>query len=519
MPQFLSDGYQQGKPAVNWYTKPTGGINALFARGAVNQATEGTEFTYLQNLESYREGSLIGMLGNVQLNTGVTDNTAILGIGEWVYSGGDLLIYGKASGNYYSMPVTGGPETLIASGKSTTAVPRFVNFQGYIIVFNGVDAPWQYNGTATNLTGTPAAWSTNKPYDADVLGARIFAVSKDGVFWCAAGNQNDWNTASDAGSFTNQFADASFPRAITALGSSLALFSVGNRVYSIDGTSPANFSVTRYSGNRTLTGVQAHAIFNRYLFYFTGNTIIPIYINDFGTKMIQEELDLGLKIKPMLTPIDPHMVIPQMDQTQLSSVILLPYYNKNYLLVYFKGTASSTYNYCLCYSLEQKSWTVRAMQPITAACAAENNVYTGTSTGQILKEFTGFTRADGQPIQMVLQTPWFDWNRPDLFKQINTLYLNFIYGISSNITINIYKDYSETAAISRTINNLKTYSPGKYGSSAYGVSSYGTNIIDFYLGELNINAKTLKLEVIVNDIVSDFELCGMGFEIELNDGH
>ena len=381
--QLASDGYQQGQPPVNWYAGPFGGINLTSGKAALNQGTEGTEFSYLNNFDLYQQGSLVGASGNVQLNTGVSDNTAIIGIGAWMSPAGNYCIYAKASGKYYTMPIGGGAETLISSGRSGTAVPTFVNFQGAILVFNGVDSPWQYNGTVSTLTNQPTAWATNVPYDADVLGSYVFACSKDGVFWCDSGNANDWVDSANAGSFTNQFTDATYPVALQNFGNSITLYTSGNRCYSISGTNYSNFTVVRYNGNRTVLSKLGTTVLNRAEYFFSGEAILPLEINQYGTTLMSPEADISYKIKAALTTIGNRPVDLLLDQTQLSKAILLTNYYRNYIVLYFMSNGSTVYDSALVYSMDLKAWTLRQLQPVTFAAQVNNLVYTGTASGQI----------------------------------------------------------------------------------------------------------------------------------------
>src|ERR1041385_8184333 len=115
-------------------------------------------------MEIYKGGGFSSQGGNAQINTSVSDTSAILGIGEFKLGAITYCIYVKASGSAYASIAGGGPDgTAIKTGLSTSAIPIFVTFNGKVTVWNGVDTPWSWNGaTAANLTGLPAAWTTTK---------------------------------------------------------------------------------------------------------------------------------------------------------------------------------------------------------------------------------------------------------------------------------------------------------------------------------------------------------------------
>jgi hypothetical protein len=93
------------------YRDNTGGVNLISSDFRINESEQQTEMSYIQNMETYQEGGFRSQLGNVQLNTGVSDATAVLGIGEFQDSSGNFwAIYQKASGIAYRMPITGGAD-------------------------------------------------------------------------------------------------------------------------------------------------------------------------------------------------------------------------------------------------------------------------------------------------------------------------------------------------------------------------------------------------------------------------
>lgn len=76
-------------------------------------------------------------------------------------------------------------------------------------------------------------------------------------------------------------------------------------------------------------------------------------------------------------------------------------------------------SYALIYDFQTKSWLARAVpDEVTVAFNYKNNIYIGTASGLVLKEFTGpsfkvYNEDTGdiepRPINAIYKSPWFDW--------------------------------------------------------------------------------------------------------------
>ena len=78
------------------YRDNTGGSNLRSNEANINTASERTEMMLINNMEIYREGGFASQKGNIQLNTGVTDNSEMTAIGEYKTSNGTYAIYTKS---------------------------------------------------------------------------------------------------------------------------------------------------------------------------------------------------------------------------------------------------------------------------------------------------------------------------------------------------------------------------------------------------------------------------------------
>lgn len=508
-----------------YYRNNTGGSNMRSNEANVNQGLQGTEMVLIQNMDIFREGGFQGQGGNVQLNTSITDATAILGIGQYRTSAGTFFVYVKASGNAYVLPIAGGIEGApIKTGLSTTATPKFVEYNSKVIAFNGVDPPWGWNGTiAADLTGTPAAWSTNKPVTAAIDGGkRIFAAVNTAtgftIYYCALGNENDWTTASDAGSFSNVFNDSTAVTNLSNYGSNVAIHTSKPAIYLMTGTQPSNYSVNPMASNRAATGINAASTVQDYQYFYSGDSILPIITTELGVIKLGKQFDISQKIKPFLTGGDTELPINPVDPADNANVILLPYDTRNQLIAYFRTQGSSNFDTAAIFNMDTNAWVFRKATRLTTASRVGDYIITGTPGGLILREFTGVTVAGDTYIKRLMM-PCFDFGVPNNDKQLIRFYIVFKANTNLNLTLKIYTDYNSSPAYQTPITTtdiiLNTYGTGIYGTSTYA----STQLMDIELGPINLQAKRFQVEIASNDSVTDFRIIYYAFEVEMLDAH
>jgi hypothetical protein len=503
-----------------YYRDNTGGSNMRSNEANVNQGPQQTEMVLIQNMDIYREGGFQAQLGNRQLNSSVSDATAVLGIGQYRSGDNTFAIYTKASGNAYVLPIAGGAEgAAIKTGLNASAVPKFVEYNSKVIAFNGSDQPWSWNGTASaNLTGTPAAWATTKPTTADIDGGkRIFAAAGSSVYYNALGNENDWTTAADAGSFSNIFNDNTTITNVTNYGSKVSFHTGKPAIYLLSGSAPSSYSIDRIASNRAAPGKNAAATAQDYQYFFCGDAILPLITTDLGVVKLGKDYDISRKIKPFITGTESELPINSVDITYNRQVTLLPYDFKNQLITFFKTTGNTTFDTAAIFNLDNASWVFRKATPATCAARVGDYILIGTSDGRIIQEFYGTTLVSGAFQKRVL-SPFFDFGAPDRFKQIVRFYIVFKSTTNLNVTFNLYTDYSSTLRYTQNITSTGI-SASAYGSAIYGTSTYASSQILDIQFPLNMQAKSFQFELLSADSTVDFRVIFYAFEVEGLDAH
>lgn len=514
-----------------YYRDNTGGSNLRSSEAKINQTQQATEMWYIQNLDIYRDGGFQSQLGNTQLNTDVTDATAIVGLGQYKTDDATKIMYTKASGKAYSIDIDGGPEVEIpvyVSGATTPtlvtplddeALVKWVEYNGVVTFWNGVDNPWQYDGaSALTLTGTPTAWSSSKPYTADVDGGRrIFAAAESSIYYCALGDQNDWTTASDAGSFTDIFNDSTSIINVSNYGDRVSFQSRKPAIYLLSGTAPSSYAVNKIASNRSAAGKLCVATVQDYQYFFSGDAILPIITTELGIIKLGKEYDISQKIKPFITGTESELPLLPIDQNSIDTAITLPYDFKNQLVTYFKSSGSSTYDVAAIYNFDTNGWIFRTATPVTAAARVGDDIITGTSDGKILKEFSGISPVSGTFLKKVI-SPFFDFGVPDKQKQIVRFYIVFKANTNLDLTFNLYTNYSRTRAYTQAVTSMGI-SENAYGTAIYGTSTYASSQIVDVAFPINIQAKSFQFELIANDSEMDFRVIYYAFEIEGLDAH
>jgi hypothetical protein len=506
------------------YRDNTGGVNLRSNEANINSGQERTEATFINNIEVYKEGGFSAQNGNTQLNTGVTDETEILGIGQYKNGSDVFAVYVKASGKAYYMNVTGGAETEIKSGLNTTAIPQFVEFNGKVLCFNGQDAPWAFDGStipAVNLTGTPAAWSSEKPYTAAVYrGGRVFAASASTLYWCALGNENDWTAAGDAGQITALFSDNSDIVALADYDTAIAIFTASPKIYLLQGTSPANYTTDPVASNRAAKGKLGLAKSNDQLFFFAGDSILPLITTELGVIKIAKDTDLTYKISPFINGEGGELPLLELSPTLASSAILLSNVKKNELIAYFKSVSDNGYDTAAIFNFNSLSWVFRQGTPATAAAMVGDKALTGTADGKVLEEFTGTSIAQvtatgvtNSTFTKQLYTAWFGFNQPYFQKRVTRFFVTVKSAGPVTLTLKLNKDYNSDVVWEREI-EIGSNSDSAYGEATYGSGTYGTTSVQFSDFPIDLWFKTLRAQFETTDDALSFRVLEYAFEVE-----
>lgn len=508
------------------YKDNTGGSNLRSNEMNINQERQRTEMVYIQNMEIYRRGGFQAQKGNRQRNT-TSDATAILGIGQYRTASGVKAIYTKASGKCYVMDLTTGAETEIKSGLSTSAIPEFVNYNGRVGVFNGVDTPFFYDGSTTpapDVSTPPAGWSSDKPHTVcNVRAGRILAAAGSTLYWNKQGDQNDWTASSDAGSVTDIYTDVAEITAVETYGQSASVHTASNRIYILtgDGSTASPYAVQPMASNKSATGKMAVATVNDSQYFFSGDSILPVVTTDLGVIRLGKDIDLADKIHPFLSGTEDDLIINPIDRDALGDVILLPYDAKNELIGYFKSANSGTtaYDIAAIYSFDTMSWVFRKATPVTAAGIVNGMLFTGTSDGKILEEFYGDAIVGGGTYQKRALSPYFDFGAPHLKKRIQRMWIWMKASGDVSITLNFQVNYNPDIVLQREVSLADDSDSAAYDVGAYDVNTYSTvSVVDDDF-PLNLTAKCFQFDMFSNSSTQDFRVLGYGFEVEYLDGY
>ncbi len=501
------------------YRTATGGVNLRGGVTTLNQDPQRPEFALLMNVETYQDGGLVGQQGNTQLNSAVSDTSAVLGIGEFKTGSSVIAVYVKASGSAYAMVEGGAADgTAIKTGLSTSAIPHFCQFNGKILVFNGVDQPWSYDGTtAANLTGTPSAWSSTKPnFCAVHRGGRVLTAVGSEVYYCVLGNENDW-TGTGSGFLSTLYGDKSPVIGLGQFGEFSTIHTNNPAIYLLGGQAPADYTVVPIASNRAAVGSKAFANINNRQWFFTGDAIIPIEQTQLNQVQIGGDNDIGSKIKPFLYYVNNlENILPLADSTRKDTILVADFI-RSQLLVYGKQLGSSTYNITAIFNFLQGAWTFRQATPVTTVARVGNTIMTGTSDGKILKEFSGENLASGALLEKKVITSWLDFGSMFSKKQLEKFYVLVDINNQSTMQVTVKQDWSRQAVQSFPV--VQPVAKDVYGTATYGTATYsGSNILD-HSESIEGKFRSIQLDFDLSASDTSMKLLGYGFDVKVLDAN
>jgi hypothetical protein len=501
----------------------TGGVNLRASELRTNQSETQTEWLYLQNVNTYQDGGFAGQKGNAILNATTTDETAILGIGAYQKSDETWwVIYQKASGKAYVMPLDGGAETEIKTGLSTSGIPQFVQFNGRAIAVNGVNIPWTWDGTtAANVTNPNTAWaSSGYPSTiANIDGGRLVAAANSAsgqttLYYCDQGNQNEWRSGVSGVStlvVVDPYADAADIIALKEYGAGVTAHTTNNRIYLLSGNTLASYAITPVASNQAGKGKLSITNYSGSQYIYTGTGIIQLRKTDLGQIQIGENVDIASKIQPFLTADDLIYPITPVTASTQASTILLTLNETNALVAYFKTGGSSAYNLAGIFDFNKGAWTFRQATPITAAGVVNNRLITGTSTGRLLREFTGGSFVSAT-LERKIVTPWITLGAPDIRKDLKKVTVYTRANSDAALTLNYRLNYQPT--IVKTVTLQGSTTSAKYGTAVYGTSVYSGATIQMISRADAISGQAIQLEITSEDENEDFKILGLSLVLE-----
>lgn len=507
-----------GRQFVIRWLDNTGGVNLRAMELRTNQSEQQTEWVYLQNVETYQEGGFAGQKGNEILNPARIDETKILGIGAYQKADDTWwIIYQKASGKAYVLPLDGGAETEIKTGLNATAIPQFVQFNGRAVVVNGEDTPWTWDGTtAADVTNPHPTWSTGQPSTiANIDGGRLVAAAGSTIYYCDQGNQNEWRTGISgiaAGIVVDPYADAADIIALASYGSRVSAHTTNNRIYLLTGNSVDTYAITPIASNQAAKGKHGVCNVNGYQYLYTGTGIIVITTTELNQVKLGDGVDIARKIQPFITGEALIYATIPASQSEHQSVILLPINSKNALMAWFKTKGSSIYDAAAIYDFNTNSWTFRRSTAVSAAAEVSGHIITGTTNGLLLKEFSGTTLAS-QTMQRKIVSAWVTAGVPDIRKDHKRTIIYVRASASASIEVSYRIDFKQ--AIEKTVVASTSSTQATYGTAEYNNALYAGEYIQEIVIDENVSGKAIQIEINSQDESQAFKILGITTVFEM----
>jgi len=300
-------------------------------------------------------------------------------------NGNDYELFGTDDGKVYRLN-SDGTTTELANGLTSSTKHYFTTYNDLAIWGNRADAPKKYDGTTWgNLGGSPP--STAGPWA--VHGNRVFALDatqKSRLSWCALNDEEDWTTASNAGSLLVSENDGFNAMNLIASINELVILK-GSRPYRLQGTSPSTFALTNLVPTTGSTGSISHqaAVFalNDVWYLGTPGVVALSTVFNFG----------DLKARFASERIDPYFTAGS-DYTltlqNLDDACMAYDPQNNRLYVAVDSNADGKNDLVLAYDIALGAWSIwtsqsiASMWPVYNATTGVTEIHAGTYTGHVI---------------------------------------------------------------------------------------------------------------------------------------
>ena len=367
-----------------------------------------------QNIEINKTGSIIKMLGNIEL--GQLTGQKILGIQDYYHkSGTHFCLVNASEGKLYNFDTGSGVFTELHSGFSLIERCTYVNAFDGCIVNDGVNDPvfYEYNVTpAISQCNTP---STHRGKPLCLHKGRLFVKTLSGLGYSALGKYNDWTTANDAGVIEDIWNDYSEVTALKSYGEYLAIHKKSGNVYLLTGNSPETFEVTPFGDKAAVSQFAVNNALNMQLYYSENASIYPLTHNSLGQIKLDDEISLMISKD-----------FSNIDTSKLTDITILEHPIKNQVWFFMPYQNTDDLSVCwILHKIDKKNiaWMKRVALPVTCATVVDNIILTGTSDGKILQEDFGAT-LNGAPLPAFWDSPWFHFGMPEFLKSADKLFFS-----------------------------------------------------------------------------------------------
>lgn len=510
-------------PIVN-YNQLSGGINFKNVDTLINDTTQNTQFAFIQNFTTYQNGGLTSVKGISEILTTITDTTPVIAMGSFYDETNSYLVYQKASGAIRFISVSGGPEQPpVRTGVTTPC--KFVQFANRVVAVNGVNVPFLLTlAGSTDVTSPHPNWSNSQigqPTNIAVhQSTRVIVSSKNSIYLCALGNPNDWTTANDAFFATAVFGDFTNITCIKDYGDVTILHSSGNNVHLLSGSTPDEFAIDPLQAPESCKASLGSDNANGANFFTSSSGIYSINKNIYGEIQFSSNVELSRNIRPVFesSSVSP---IGQALPSSFKDSLLVSHKFKNELHFFVKTFNNTYFDGVLIFNFDNNAWEYRKTIRIKTAVYHNGNVYiasaltTGATAGQIYRDDYTASLPAGIPFERRISTPFITFGVPYEYKQCNGFFIRLNSQSNNTIIVNIYINGKRSIEHTRPI-ELPAQS-SLYGSSIYGTALYSTPTQTELWFPLQFKFKTLKLEFVCNDPISDFQLLSLGFDMQKGD--
>jgi hypothetical protein len=400
-------------------------------------------------------------------SSSVGASVAITGGFQYVQSDGDsFILFGGNNGKIYKLNADG-TTTELATGLTAGTKWWFATYNDICIITNRADAPRKTTDGATigTLGGTPP--STGGPVV--VHGNRVFmldATQKSRLSWSALNNEEDWTTASDAGSVVVSENDGSNCIGLVPSINELVILK-GSRPYRLQGTNPSTFALTNLvptTGSTGASSMQGNLFALNDVWYVATNGIVNLKtVFEFGDL---KESFASDRISPYFEAGTDFTVSLQ----NLADAVGV--YDSQNNRLYFAGDSDgdAENDLLMVYDAVTRGWSVwpgqsiASMWPVKNASNGTIEIYAGTYNGhvKVLNRDVATNTIDGHARHLSCL------NSPGLEKTLRYVFLYLKEQGNQSVTVDTKFDF------------------GKSGGQTYSVSLLGNSHtlgVNWELGE------------------------------------
>ena len=401
-------------------------------------------WTSSKNVESFN-GLLQPMKGNTpMLATPISGG--ILGMFQYEVNNALYLMFNGGDGKFYQFNGAGIAPTVRNSGLNTTAKCNYTQYLQKMIVCNGVNDAFIYDGSVVTPTITDTGLYAVRGVYGKVCCSysnRLWIADGANLYYSDLGDPTQWvddpSTNKFGGYIDNFMGNTDSITGLYDFGVYMAIFT-SNHIYLLTGNDVSNFAIEGFeeAGSSSPNGA-LHFNGTHYFFNNINMNVNAIQIGSGGwSNNAQSGSDTGqLNFGSSITDRIHIELASIMDITSLQDIVFARYPNKNQIWMYFKQNNITDLSAAWVFDFQY--FTTKGLIPIylremtPANCAVEYNkqVYTGTSSsssvpGQIYLEDSGNTISsiyggNGIWYDFFVNFPKMEFGQSGLYKTIESI--------------------------------------------------------------------------------------------------